>query len=74
MGLALLPPIDKQRLSANAISCVSKVVKAHAFASGNRRTAYAVTKEFLLHNKARIHDLKGNIEAIMKGIRKFLCL
>ena len=39
------------------------LVKAHAFASGNRRTAYAVTKEFLLHNKVTVHTLRGNIES-----------
>jgi prophage maintenance system killer protein len=49
---------------------LSGLVKAHAFASGNRRTAYAVTKEFLLHNKADVHKMKGNIETIMKGIRE----
>lgn len=46
------------------------LVKAHAFASGNRRTAYAVTKEFLIHNTGSAHTLKGNIELIMKGIRE----
>ena len=46
------------------------LVKAHHFASGNRRTAYAVTKEFLLHNKVTVHTLRGNIESVMKGIRE----
>src|ERR1035438_6342734 len=31
---------------------LKKMIKQHAFASGNRRTAFVITKHFLLSNKA----------------------
>lgn len=47
------------------------LVKNHAFASGNRRTAFITTKEFILNNKAKlgIKDDPANA-VVMRGIRE----
>ena len=56
-----------------AILIVS-LAKAHAFASGNRRTAYVVTKEFLIHNTGSAPELNGKVESIMKASGKIFIL
>jgi death on curing protein len=47
------------------------LVKAHAFASGNRRTAFITTKEFIVRNDAKlgVKDDPSNA-AVMRGIRE----
>jgi prophage maintenance system killer protein len=47
------------------------IVQKHPFASGNRRTAFIVTKDFLLHNHASflIKDDPENAK-VMQGVRE----
>ncbi len=61
---------SQEDIYGKAAILLRSIVKAHAFASGNRRTAYAVTKEFLIHNTGSDPELNGNVESIMKGIRE----
>ncbi|MEM3374179.1 MAG: type II toxin-antitoxin system death-on-curing family toxin [Candidatus Woesearchaeota archaeon] len=48
-----------------------ELVKAHAFASGNRRTAFITTKDFIKKNKAKfnIKDDPTNAK-ILTGVRE----
>ena len=50
---------------------LKKMIKQHAFASGNRRTAFIITKYFLLSNDAefKIED-NPDYARIMTGIRE----
>ncbi|MBI4451606.1 Fic family protein [Candidatus Woesearchaeota archaeon] len=52
-----------------AVVLLSGLVRAHPFASGNRRTAFAATKDFLAHNRAFIglRDEPGHAR-VMLGI------
>ncbi len=54
-----------------AIVLLKGLVKKHPFASGNRRTAFIVTKDFLLTNngKFNVKDNPENAKA-MQGIRE----
>jgi prophage maintenance system killer protein len=54
-----------------AVFLLVNLIKKHPFASGNRRTAFICTKEFLLLNKARfrVKDDPKNSN-IMTGIRE----
>lgn len=54
-----------------AVVLLFGLVKKHPFASGNRRTAFVVTKYFLMHNNAKfaIKDDPGYAK-IMLGIRE----
>ena len=54
-----------------AVYLLKNIVKKHAFASGNRRTAFIVTKDFLLENNAdfKIGD-NPEYSKIMIGIRE----
>jgi len=50
---------------------MKELIKSHAFASGNRRTAFVVVKYFLLENKGKfkIEDDPSNAK-VMQGIRE----
>ena len=54
-----------------AVSLLKGITQKHPFASGNRRTAFIVTKEFLLSNNAvfRIKDDPAHAR-VMQGIRE----
>lgn len=54
-----------------AVILLKGLVQKHPFASGNRRTAFVATKEFLHGNKAtmRIEDTPENAR-VMLGIRE----
>lgn len=54
-----------------AIILLKGIVQKHPFASGNRRTAFIVTKDFLLHNHASflIKDDPENAK-VMQGVRE----
>ena len=54
-----------------AVVLLREIVQKHAFASGNRRTAFITTKEFVLSNRARfgIKDDPSNAR-VMLGIRE----
>ncbi|MDD9954291.1 MAG: hypothetical protein OXR66_08215 [Candidatus Woesearchaeota archaeon] len=54
-----------------AIVLLRGITKAHAFASGNRRTAILVTKEFLLQNEGEfsIPDDPENAR-VLQGVRE----
>lgn len=54
-----------------AVFLLKSIIQKHAFASGNRRTAFIVTKDFLQNNKAkfRIKD-EPSYSRIMIGIRE----
>ncbi len=54
-----------------AVFLLKNAIKKHAFASGNRRTAFIITKHFLLLNKAdfNIKD-EPDYARIMTGIRE----
>lgn len=58
-------------LYEKAAVLMSELAFSHVFASGNRRTAFIATKEFVKRNKGRfsIPDAPGNAE-IMVGIRE----
>ncbi len=47
------------------------IVKSHSFASGNRRTAFIVTKDFLTENGAKFNVKDDPSQArVMTGIRE----
>ena len=50
---------------------LKKIIKQHAFASGNRRTAFIITKHFLLSND-KVFNIEDNPDhaRIMTGIRE----
>ena len=54
-----------------AVYLLKNTIKKHAFASGNRRTAFIITKHFLLLNDATL-NIKDEPESakIMTGIRE----
>jgi len=54
-----------------AAALMSALIVAHAFASGNRRTAFISTKQFVSRNKGKfsIPD-DANYAPIMQGIRE----
>ena len=54
-----------------AVVLLKGIVQKHPFASGNRRTAFIATKDFLLHNHALFHvkDDPVNVK-VMQGIRE----
>ena len=54
-----------------AVCLLKGIVQKHPFASGNRRTAIIVVKEFLLTNKEKF-NVEGNPEQakVMQGIRE----
>ena len=54
-----------------AVVLLKGLIKAHGFASGNRRTAFIVTKDFLLLNKAKF-CIKDDLNSVgaMQGIRE----
>ena len=54
-----------------AVFLLKNTIKKHAFASGNRRTAFIITKHFLLLNKVAF-NIEDNPEyaRIMTGIRE----
>jgi len=54
-----------------ASSLLKGIITSHAFASGNRRTAFVATKEFITRNGERF-KIKNNIAyaEVMKGIRE----
>jgi len=62
---------SKGDLYDKAVILLIGLIQSHAFASGNRRTAFIVTKEFLLINKGKfnIHD-NPKYARIMIGIRE----
>ncbi len=55
-----------------AVVLLQGLVKQHVFASGNRRTAFLVTKEFLLVNKGKfgIPDDPAQVTNALRGIRE----
>ncbi len=54
-----------------AVLLLKGLIKKHAFASGNRRTAFLVVKGFLLENKAKFYIKDDLLNAkIMTGIRE----
>ena len=54
-----------------AVFLLKGIIQKHPFASGNRRTAFIVAKEFLLSNKAafRVKDDPAHAR-VMQGIRE----
>lgn len=54
-----------------AVNLLKNAIKKHAFASGNRRTAFIITKHFLLLNEAEF-NIRDEVEyaKIMTGIRE----
>ncbi|MBI3051050.1 hypothetical protein HYY74_01195 [Candidatus Woesearchaeota archaeon] len=46
------------------------VIQAHPFASGNRRTAFLVTRNFLFYNKAKAGVTGSENAYILQGIRE----
>ena len=54
-----------------AVSLLKGIIQKHPFASGNRRTAFIVAKEFLLSNNAafRVKDNPAHARVI-QGIRE----
>ena len=53
-------------------ACLLKnIIQKHPFASGNRRTAFAVTERFLSNNEAKLNitDAKFHVQTL-KGIRE----
>ena len=64
--------MDKEGdLSLKAAVLLRELVQKHPFASGNRRTAFVVTKDFILSNGGsfKIQDEPAHADA-MKGIRE----
>jgi len=54
-----------------AVVLLKGLIQEHPFASGNRRTAFVVTKEFLLHNKKKFKIKDDPKHArVMQGIRE----
>ena len=54
-----------------AVTLLKGLIQKHAFASGNRRTAFVVTKEFLLNNQAKFRIKNDPKYAkVMLGIRE----
>jgi len=54
-----------------AVFLLKNLIQKHPFASGNRRTAFVVTKEFVLKNKGRFKIKDDPKQArIMLGIRE----
>tara|TARA_Y100000310_G_scaffold334016_1_gene412786 strand:+ start:1167 stop:1493 length:327 start_codon:yes stop_codon:yes gene_type:complete len=54
-----------------AVFLLKELIQKHPFASGNRRTAFIVTKDFILNNKARFNIKDYPKQArIMLGIRE----
>ena len=54
-----------------AVSLLKCLIQKHPFASGNRRTAFIVTKDFLLTNKAKFKIKDDPTHArVMLGIRE----
>jgi death-on-curing family protein len=54
-----------------AVFLLKGLIQKHPFASGNRRTAFIVTKEFLLNNKAKLKVKDDPKYArVMIGIRE----
>jgi death-on-curing family protein len=54
-----------------AVFLLKSIIKQHAFASGNRRTAFIVTKEFLKENKGKFNIEDDPKQArVMQGIRE----
>lgn len=50
---------------------LKSLIRMHAFASGNRRTAFIVTKEFLAENKAKFKIKDDPSQSrVMTGIRE----
>ena len=54
-----------------AVVLLKGLIQKHAFASGNRRTAFIAAKEFLLNNKAtfKVQDDPAHAR-VMQGIRE----
>jgi death-on-curing family protein len=61
----------KGDLYDKAIVLLKHIIKSHAFASGNRRTAFVTTKYFITENKGkfRIKNIPENAN-VMQGIRE----
>jgi len=61
----------KGDLYDKALVLLKGLIKKHPFASGNRRTAFIVTKDFVLNNKGKfkIKD-DPNYAKVMLGIRE----
>jgi len=54
-----------------AVILIKGIIQSHAFASGNRRTAFIVTKEFLIKNKKAFNVPDNPSQAkVMQGIRE----
>ncbi len=54
-----------------AICLLKGLIQKHPFASGNRRTAFIVVKDFLIKNHAQFHITDNPIYAkVMQGIRE----
>lgn len=62
---------NKGDIYDKALVLLKGIIQQHPFASGNRRTAFIVTKEFLLKNRARfgINDNRDYVN-VMQGIRE----
>lgn len=54
-----------------AVCLIKGITQGHPFASGNRRTAFGVTKHFLEDNKLRIEvENSGKESKTLQGIRE----
>ncbi|OIO26545.1 hypothetical protein AUJ14_01640 [Candidatus Micrarchaeota archaeon CG1_02_55_22] len=55
----------------HAACLITGLTRAHAFASGNRRTAYLVAKSFLEENKSNLKVKDGEEAiAVLKRVRE----
>jgi death-on-curing family protein len=50
---------------------MTQIIQKHAFASGNRRTAFIATKDFVLQNKGKFEIKNTSVDArVLQGIRE----
>ena len=62
---------DEENVYGKAAVLLQGIVKAHAFASGNRRTAFLVTKDFITENGGvfAVQDNEKNAR-VLQGVRE----
>ncbi|HLD87249.1 MAG TPA: Fic family protein [Candidatus Nanoarchaeia archaeon] len=62
---------SKEDIHGKAAILLACLTKGHAFASGNRRTAFLVAKDFLLSNGAKL-EVKDDpsYAPVLKGVRE----
>ena len=62
---------EKGDIYDKAVCLLKGITQKHPFASGNRRTAFVVTEDFLIENKAQAKFKNNQKDAkIFKGVRE----